>query len=118
VDHAAIIEENDKISLQKPPTAGRDIGVLKQMDDWGVQKTLRKIDAQTLTLALKTADEETKERVFLNMSENHARMLKEDLEYIGKVKRAEVLAAQNRIARVIDRLVLTGEIKFPDGDYV
>jgi flagellar motor switch protein FliG len=52
------------------------------------------------------------------MSETRARILKEDLEYIGKVKRADVLAAQNKIARVIDRLALTGEIEFLGGDYV
>jgi hypothetical protein len=116
--HAAIIGESEKIALQKPPTAGHDIGVFKQLDDRSVQKTLLKTDAQTLTLALKTADGETKERVFRNMDETHARILKEDIEYIGKVKRADVLAAQNKIAGVIDRLALTGEIEFLGGDYV
>ncbi|NOZ87029.1 MAG: flagellar motor switch protein FliG [Deltaproteobacteria bacterium] len=53
---------------------------LTSVDDRGIQTLLREVDTDTLLLALKTASDEMKEKIFKNMSKRAAEMLKEDLE--------------------------------------
>ena len=45
-------------------------------------------------MSLKTATDELKEKLFSNMSERAAGMLKEDLEYLRPMKISEVEKAQ------------------------
>jgi len=80
------------------------------VDDKGVQEVLKEIDAQELALALKTAGEELKEKFLRNMSERAARLLMEEMEYLGPVRLSQVEAAQQRIAEVVRRLEDAGEL--------
>ena len=58
------------------------------LDNRSIQRTLREVDNQDLTLALKGASEEVKKRIFDNMSKRQSEMIKEDMEYMGpKIKR-------------------------------
>jgi flagellar motor switch protein FliG len=47
-----------------------------------------------------------------------AKILKEDLDYTGKVPLSKVRAAQNQIAVVVDTLALNGEIEIIDEKFV
>jgi len=58
---------------------------LCQADDREVMAILKEVTNEVLQLALKTASEELKEKIFKNMSERAAQMLKEDLEVMGPV---------------------------------
>ncbi|MEG8945600.1 flagellar motor switch protein FliG [Rosettibacter firmus] len=78
--------------------------------DRDIQKILREVDRKDLALALKIADDRLKEKIFKNMSERAADLLKEELQYMGKVKLKEVEAAQARIIDVIKALEEAGEI--------
>jgi flagellar motor switch protein FliG len=49
------------------------------VDDKGIQELLKVVDNQKLTIALKTAPEEVKTKLFKNMSNRAATLLKEDL---------------------------------------
>lgn len=80
------------------------------VDDKGVQQVLKEIDTQDLALALKTASDELKEKIFRNMSERAVGLLKEDMEYMGPVRLSEVEAAQQKIADVVRRLEEAGEL--------
>jgi flagellar motor switch protein FliG len=80
------------------------------IQDKDLQKLLREIDKKDLSLALKTAEEALKEKIFANMSERAADMLSEEIEFMGKVKLKEVEAAQQRIIEVVKRLEEAGEI--------
>ena len=51
------------------------------LDDRAVQKILREIDTTDLAKALKNSDEETRNKIFRNMSKNAADMLKRDILY-------------------------------------
>ena len=74
------------------------------IDDKGIQRILRDIDKRDLALALKVSDEKIKEKIFKNMSERAANVVKEELEFMGPVKLKEVESAQMRIVDVIKKL--------------
>jgi len=81
-----------------------------KIDDRGIQEILKNIDNAELTLSLKVATDDLKAKVFANMSERAAKMLKEDLEVMGPVKVSDVEKAQSNILKVVDRLIGEGKI--------
>jgi len=83
---------------------------LVYVDDSGIQKTLREIDSKDLALALKSAPEEIKEKIFKNMSERAREMLKEEIEFMGPVRLRNVEEAQQRIVAVVRRLEESGDL--------
>ena len=80
------------------------------VNDKGIQAVLKEIDTDELALALRTASDELKDKIFRNMSERAAQLLKEDMEYMGPVRVSDVEAAQQRIVDVVRRLEDAGEI--------
>ena len=80
------------------------------VSDRGIQRLLREINTEDLSLALKTASDELKEKIFRNMSERAVTLLKEDMEYLGPVRLSEVEATQQKIADVVRRLEEGGEL--------
>ncbi|HHY41920.1 MAG TPA: flagellar motor switch protein FliG [Thermoanaerobacterales bacterium] len=80
------------------------------LDNRSIQRTLREVDNQDLTLALKGASEEVKKRIFDNMSKRQSEMIKEDMEYMGPVRLKDVEEAQQKIVNIIRKLEDAGEI--------
>ncbi|MFG0257326.1 MAG: flagellar motor switch protein FliG [Phycisphaerales bacterium JB043] len=80
------------------------------VNDKGIQAVLKEVDNDELSLALKTASEELKEKVFGNMSARAAEMIKEDMEYMGPVRISDVENSQQRIVDIVRRLEDAGEI--------
>jgi len=80
------------------------------VNDKGIQAVLKEVDNDELALALKTASDELKEKVFKNMSERAAELIKEDMEYMGPVRVSDVEAAQQRIVDIVRRLEEAGDI--------
>jgi len=80
------------------------------VDEKGIQSVLKEVDNEEMALALKTASEELKEKIFKNMSERAAQLIKEDMEYMGPVRVADVEQAQQRIVDIVRRLEDAGEI--------
>ncbi len=80
------------------------------IDDRGIQKILKNVDKKDLSLALKAADDSVKEKIFNNLSERAAQLLKEDLEFLGPVRLKEVEEAQRRIIEIVKQLEDEGEI--------
>ncbi len=102
---------------QKDPDVATEIKRLMFMfddivniQDKDIQKILRDVDRKDLALSLKIADEKLKEKIFSNMSERASDLLKEELQYMGKVKLKEVESAQARIIDVVKSLEENGEI--------
>jgi flagellar motor switch protein FliG len=83
---------------------------LMQIDDRGMQELLRQVAADRLLIALKGVDEEFKNKVFKNMSQRAAEMLKSDLEAKGPVKLSDVEAAQKEILLAARKLADEGTI--------
>ena len=83
---------------------------LIEVDDRGMQELLRNVQSDRLLLALKGADDELKAKIFKNMSQRAAEMLKDDLEAKGPVKLSEVEAAQKEILLAARKLAEAGTI--------
>lgn len=80
------------------------------VNDKGIQSVLKEVDNEELSLALKTASEELKNKIFKNMSERAAQLIAEDMQYMGPVRVSDVEAAQQKIVDVVRRLEDAGEI--------
>jgi flagellar motor switch protein FliG len=80
------------------------------VNDKGIQSVLKEVDNSELGLALKTASEELKEKIFKNMSERAAQMIREDMQFMGPVRVADVESAQQKIVDIVRRLEDSGEI--------
>ncbi len=80
------------------------------VDGKGIQAVLKEVDNDELSLALKTASEELKAKIFSNMSERAAQLIKEDMQFMGPVKISDVEAAQQRIVDIVRRLEESGEV--------
>ena len=84
---------------------------INKIDDPGLQLILKEIDQAGLPLALKTASDELKEKLFFNMSERASDMLKDDLENLPPTKLADVEKAQKKIIEVCKKLEGEGKIQ-------
>ncbi len=84
---------------------------LIDIDDRGIQLLLREIQSESLILALKGANEAMREKVFKNMSQRAAEMLREDLESKGPVRLSEVEREQKEILKIARRLADEGQIQ-------
>jgi len=80
------------------------------VNDKGIQSVLKEVDNEELSLALKTASEELKQKIFKNMSERAAQLIGEDMQYMGPVRVSDVEAAQQKIVDIVRRLEDSGEI--------
>jgi flagellar motor switch protein FliG len=83
---------------------------IMDIDSRGIQTLLKEITNEDLILALKTANDELKEKIFSNMSSRAAEMLKEDLESMGPVRIADVETAQQNIIRIARKLERLGRL--------
>lgn len=83
---------------------------LVNIDDRGIRSILKEVNNEELTMALKTASEEMKSKIFSNLSERAAEMIKEDLEVLGPIRLADVEKAQQAILRVAKKLESEGKI--------
>jgi flagellar motor switch protein FliG len=83
---------------------------IRLVDGKGIQSILKEIDNDELSLALKTASPELQEKIFSNMSERAAALVREDMQFMGPVRVSDVESAQQRIVDIVRRLEDAGEI--------
>lgn len=86
------------------------------LSDRAVQMVVRQVDSHQIALALKTASEDVKQKIYDNMSQRATEMLQEDIEYMGPVRLREVEEAQQGIVNVIRELEDSGEIVIARGE--
>jgi flagellar motor switch protein FliG len=80
------------------------------LDDRSIQQVLREVDTKELAIALKGTSDEVQQKIYGNMSERAAAIIKEDLEFMGPVRVKTVEEAQQKIVAVIRRLEDAGQI--------
>ena len=80
------------------------------VNDKGIQAVLKEVENEELALALKTASDDLKQKIFKNMSERAAQLIQEDMQYMGPVRVSDVESAQQKIVDVVRRLEDAGEI--------
>jgi flagellar motor switch protein FliG len=83
---------------------------LVHVDDNGLREIVQRADKKVLTLALKGASEEIRQRFFSNMSTRAGEMLKEEIEVLGAVRLRDVEKSQQDIVAIARKLEEEGLI--------
>jgi len=83
---------------------------LSALDDRDMQQVMREVSNDQLILALKTASDEIKEKIFRNVSSRAAEMIREELAIMGPVKLSDVEKAQQEIVKIARRLEGEGKL--------
>lgn len=109
------IEEKDPILAEEIRKLMFVFEDIVKIDDKGIQTLLKEVANDKLLLALKTANEEIKEKIFKNISQRAANLLKEDLDTLGPSRLSDVESAQVEIVNVARRLEQEGKILIARG---
>lgn len=80
------------------------------LDDRSVQRLLKEVETKDLSIALKATSDEVKNKIFANVSERVAVMIREEMEFMGPTRLSDVEAAQGRIVDAVRRLEEEGQI--------
>ena len=89
---------------------------LERIEDEGIQLVLKDVSNEDLLVALKTASDEVKIKIFSNMSDRAASMLQEELELLGPTKISVVEKAQQKIVSICKNLEDSGAIAMGRGE--
>jgi len=106
----------DKLDVIKPPLAEvirKHLFTFEDfvgLDDKGIQAIMREVSNDTLTLALKAATDDLKEKIFRNISSRAAEVIREDLEVMGPVRLSDVEKAQSEIIKIVRKMEEEGKI--------
>jgi flagellar motor switch protein FliG len=85
------------------------------LDDRSIQHVLKDVEMKDVALALRGANEDVCERIFRNMSQRASQMLREDMEFMGPVRRRMIEDAQARIVAAVRRLEEAGRVTIHRG---
>ncbi len=88
---------------------------LNKLNDRTLQLIMREVDTATLTMSLKTAPAELREKILSNVSSRAAQMILEDLEAMGPQRVADVEKAQMEMVQIALRLEEEGRISISRG---
>ena len=80
------------------------------LDNKSIQRVLRDVDNNDLSISLKNVSEEVQTAIFTNLSKRLASMIKEEMEFMGPVRVKDVEEAQQKIVNIIRKLEDSGEI--------
>lgn len=89
---------------------------IKRLSQQAIQEILKRADKTTLTLALKGADEELKNKFFQSMSKRAVETMKEEMDYMGPVKLKDVEKAQHEIVEIVRELDEEGVVSISGGE--
>jgi flagellar motor switch protein FliG len=112
-DQGAVLSEIERDDAQlAAELRGRlfTFGDLVNLADRDLQTLLREIDGQRLTVALKGATADLRQKFLSNLSSRAAEMLADDLAAMGPVKLSSVETAQQEIAKLAQELAQQGRI--------
>src|SRR3954469_7365177 len=86
-----------------------------KLDDRSIQMVLKEVDQKDLAIALRGVSEDVRGRIFSNMSERGAELLKEEIDFQPPQRKRVVEEAQSRIVGVVRRLEEGGAIVISRG---
>lgn len=80
------------------------------LDDRSVQRLLKEVETKDLSISLKAASTDIKNKIFSNVSERVSTMIKEEMEFLGPMRLSDVEGSQQKIVEAIRRLEEEGQI--------
>jgi flagellar motor switch protein FliG len=85
------------------------------LDDRSIQMILKEVDQKDLAIALRGVAEDVRSRIFSNMSERGAELLREEIDFQPPQRRRVIEEAQGRIVGIVRRLEEAGQIVISRG---
>lgn len=82
-----------------------------KIDDRTIQQILHDVDMKDLPVALKTATDQLKDKIFRNLSDRAVETLKEEMQYQGPIRMKQVEEVQQKIVFIIRNLEDSGQIQ-------
>ncbi|HYC73153.1 MAG TPA: flagellar motor switch protein FliG [Opitutaceae bacterium] len=106
---ARLEERNATLSaaIRKKLFSFEDLNRLQPAD---LQRVMREVDSGNLAIAMKSASEQLREKIYASLSKRAAEGLKEEIELLGPVRLKDVEAAQDVIIQAVRRLEEEGQI--------
>ena len=83
---------------------------LSRLQPGDLQRVLREVDTGNLAIAMKSASEPLREKIYATLSKRAAEGLKEEIELLGPVRLKDVETAQDAIIQSVRRLEEEGQI--------
>lgn len=87
-----------------------------KLSDKDIQLVLKNVETSQWAMALKGASQGLQEKIMRNMSQRAADMLREEMEFLGKVRLSEVESIQQKVVDIVRTLEDAGQISRPTGD--
>jgi flagellar motor switch protein FliG len=89
---------------------------LIKLSDKDIQTLLKNVENNQWALALKGASQPLQDKILGNMSQRAADMLREEIEFLGKVRLSEVESMQQKIVDIVRSLEDSGQLSRPSGN--
>jgi len=91
-------------------------GDITKLTDRELQLVVREVDQKDLVVALKGADDETRDKFLSNLSERVRTYITEEMEFQGPLRLSEVEEVQLRIVQQVRQLEEQGQVTIVQGD--
>lgn len=115
IAHIEQIDEQLAIEIKEMMFTFEDIS---KLDNNAIREILKIADKKDLTLALKSAADDLKQKFMGNMSQRASEAFMEEMQFLGAVKVRDVEAAQRKIVEVVQTLSEQGLIQLGEQDDV
>lgn len=89
---------------------------IAKLADRDIQALLKNVELSQWAMSLKGASQALQDKIMNNMSSRAAENLREEMDYLGSVRVAEVEAVQQKIVDIVRHLEDNGEISRPSGE--
>ena len=91
---------------------------ISKLDNNAIREILKIADKKDLTLALKSAPDDLKQKFMGNMSQRASEQFMEEMQFLGAVKVRDVENAQRKIVEVVQTLSEQGLVQLGEQDDV
>lgn len=118
IDELAVVDEEAATRVRRAMFTFEN---LIRVDARGMQALLKEITTDQLVLAMKTASDDLKEKIFASVSSRASAALRDELELMGPVRLSDVEEAQQVVVQAALQLEKDGRISIAregGGDYV
>ncbi len=114
---AKLLEQIEQIDADLAALIGKQmftIEDLERADDMGIRELLRSVTNDELKVALKNSPDTIKEKIFKNMSERAAMILREDMEVLPPLKVEDIEQAQEKVLKRAKELIKEDKLKLTE----
>lgn len=87
-----------------------------KLSDKDIQTVLKNVETNQWAMALKGASQPLQEKIMKNMSQRAAEGMREEMDFLGRVRLADVEGVQQKVVDIVRSLEDAGQLSRPTGD--